>query len=73
MRAVNHAYVILGWQENLAKDETPPEWMWALDEELEKWFDEVEEARREKYGLRDDDTIVPMMQNQMTAGRRRRG
>lgn len=74
MRAVNHAHVILGWQENLAKDETPPEWMWSLDDELEKWFDEVEEARREKYGVsRDhDDTIVPMMQNEMTRNRRRR-
>jgi hypothetical protein len=73
MRAVNHAHVILGWQENLAKDETPPEWMWALDDELETWFEEVEENRKEKYGLKDsDDTVVPMMQNQLTLGRNRR-
>lgn len=79
MRAVNHAHVILGWQENLSNDETPPEWMWALDDELEKWFEEVEETRKEKYGTggrsddaRSNDTVVPMMQNELTRNRRRR-
>jgi hypothetical protein len=75
MRAVNHAHVILSWQENLAKDETPPEWMWALDDELEKWFDDVEENRKEKYGINRDsgnDTVVPLMQNELTRNRRRR-
>jgi hypothetical protein len=75
MRAVNHAHIILSWLENLGKDEIPPEWMWALDDELEKWFDGVEEARNEKYGINDsrsNDTVVPMMQNELTRSRRRR-
>jgi hypothetical protein len=74
MRAVNHAHVILAWQENLSKDEIPPEWMWALDDDLEKWFEEVEERREQKYGPRDTsgDTVVPLMQNELTRKRRRR-
>jgi hypothetical protein len=79
MRAVNHAQVILNWQENLSKDEIPPEWMWALDDDLEKWFDEVEETRQQKYGRGDrsddthaNDTVVPLMQNELTRNRRRR-
>jgi hypothetical protein len=74
MRAINHAHTVLGWQENLPKEETPPEWMWALDDELEEWFEQVEEARAEKYGRNDsrgsDDTIVPLVQNELTRRRR---
>jgi hypothetical protein len=32
----------------------PPEWMWPLDEELERHFDRVKDRRRNP-GLRDDD------------------
>jgi hypothetical protein len=75
MRAINHAHTILGWQENLPSEETPPEWMWSLDNELEEWFEQVEEARAEKYGRNnsrgnDDDTIVPLVQNELTRRRR---
>ena len=74
MRAISHAFVVLSWQENLPKDEMPPEWMWALEDPLEEWFEEVEAARAEKYGGRDNsrDTTVPMMSNSLAAGRKRR-
>jgi hypothetical protein len=74
MRAVNHAHVILSWQENLGEDEIPPEWMWPLDEELESWFDEVKESRRDRAGNRDNgrSSTVPLMQNELTRRRRRR-
>ena len=46
--------------------------MWHLDHELEKWFEDVEAKRKEKWGTgRDDDREdVPMMQNELTAGKR---
>ena len=75
MRAVNHAHVVLSWQENLTEDEIPPEWMWSLDDELETWFDDVKEARKEKWGGgrgRERDREVPMMQNELARNRRRR-
>jgi hypothetical protein len=73
LRAVNHAHVILGWQENLTNEEIPPEWMWSLDDELEEWFDEVGAARRERLGQpapsrRDEE--VPMMSNDLAAAKR---
>lgn len=70
--------MVLAWQENLVKDEIPPEWMWSLDDELEKWFDDVEEARRDRYesrrnGGRSRDQEAPqMMVNELARGRRRR-
>lgn len=63
--------MILSWQENLPEEETPPEWMWSLDHELVAWFEEVKEKRREKYGDPDDEReTVPMMGNELAAGRR---
>jgi hypothetical protein len=65
--------MILSWQENLPDDEMPPEWMWPLDHELVGWFDEVQRKRDERYGNHDgdsDDTVVPMMNNQLAAARR---
>src|SRR5262249_757835 len=49
VRAVNHAYTILAWQENLISDEIPPEWMWSLDDELEEWFEQVTEKRKARF------------------------
>lgn len=66
--------MILMWQENLGKDEVPPEWMWSLDDELESWFEDVEEAREAKFGgssTRNKDEVVPMMQNQLSKNRRK--
>ena len=50
MFVLGHALNILSWQENLAKDEMPPHWMWHLDHELELWFDKVAKKRDAKYG-----------------------
>lgn len=46
--------------------------MWPFGEELEIWFEGVEEQRKEKYGSGSDsgDTEVPMMENELTRGRR---
>lgn len=54
----------------------PPEWMWALDDPIEEWFDEVEATRNDKYGRSNEsssrhDTTVPMMSNALAKGRKR--
>lgn len=69
--AIEHAHRILDWHENLPGDEIPPSWMWAFEEELEIWFDEVEAKRKEKYGdSSSKDESVPMMNNELSKGRR---
>jgi len=52
--AIHHAIRIRGVEENLAPDERPPRWMWRFDEPLQAWFEEVERARRDKFGLGGD-------------------
>lgn len=47
MQAISHAEMILGWYENLPKHEVPPEWMWPFPDELESWFERIEEERKE--------------------------
>lgn len=74
--AVSHATHVLRWFDDLEPDEVPPEWMWPFPKELELWFDEVKELRREKYGISDDSSgrDAPgerMGQNELTAGIRR--
>lgn len=73
MLAVSQAHRILDWLDNLPRDETPPEWMWAFEDELESWFEEVEAARERKYGggREDADEEVPMMSNELAAAARR--
>jgi hypothetical protein len=66
---VTHAQTILSWQEHLTKEDQPPEWMWALDDELEEWFSELEVKRENRYGGGNDYT-PPMMTNQLAKGRR---
>lgn len=45
--------------------------MWALDDELDQWFEEVRMMRQQKAeGGGDDDP--PMVQNALTKGLRRR-
>ena len=66
--AISHANRILEWHENLPSDEVPPEWMWPYDRQLKKWFDEVDEERRNRYGTgssQDDLVEVPMVQNEL--------
>jgi hypothetical protein len=53
--ALQHAVTVLSWMRNLGKDELPPQWMWPFHDELDKWFEEVEIARKAKYGISDDD------------------
>jgi hypothetical protein len=71
--AIEHAHRILDWQDNLSSDEIPPSWMWIFEEELEIWFQEVEEKRKEKYGgggSDSSDTTVPMMSNELAKERK---
>lgn len=57
----------------------PPEWMWPFDNDLDQWFAEVEEKRKERYGRGggdDDDTDdkdKPMMTNELARRRKGRG
>lgn len=68
---------MLTWQENLGPDEMPPVWMWPIDDELKAWFEEVERARKEKYGGGSDSSSSDdspdggsMTQNEFAKGRR---
>lgn len=71
LRVIAHANRILDWQENLQSDEVPPAWMWAVDHELEIWFENVEQKREEKYGSNSSaDETAPMMSNQLARDRR---
>ena len=73
-KAVEHASAILHWQENLTRDEMPPEWMWSVDHELEIWFERVQEERDERYGRDDRDrSDAPMMRNELAEEMRKRG
>lgn len=53
--AISHAFLILSWHENLVKEEIPPRWMWAHDDELKYHWEKVEAKRKEKYGGNDSD------------------
>lgn len=73
MYAIEHAHRICDWQENMVSEEIPPKWMWCFEEELEIWFEEVDQQRKARFGGGESrgDENVPMMQNEMTKGRRR--
>lgn len=43
--AIEHGLVILGWHENLQKEEIPPEYLWEDVEGLEMWWASVEDKR----------------------------
>lgn len=47
--------------------------MWPFDDELEVWFDDVEQERNRKFGRQgnDDDDEVPMMSNELARGARK--
>lgn len=57
--------------ENLMTEERPPSWMWPFEDELDVWFANVEEERKNKYGGDDSDTDnnEPLMQNELAKGR----
>ena len=54
--AIDHAMGILDWQSNLPSEDQPPRWMWAFDDELSTWFDEVRRKQKERYGGKDSDS-----------------
>lgn len=66
--AIQHAYRVLSWQENLTEDEMPPVYMWPFEEALELHFERVDRARKDKYGSGsgdEDDGGTPMMSNEL--------
>lgn len=72
--AIEHAYKILSWHENMVnKEDIPPEWMWSLDWELEVWFLELQRKREAAGTPAGGGAVVedaPMMQNELAAGLR---
>lgn len=70
--ALSHASTILHWQKNLTSEEMPPQWMWPFGDELEEWFEAVEEKRKEPSdggSSAAEDEGVPMMQNALARER----
>lgn len=68
--AIRHANRIIDWHENFSEDELPPVWMWAFDEELDAWFEQVKADRDAKLtGPRDDAEEVPLLHNEYARGR----
>lgn len=68
--AVSHGLAIINWQENLPKEEIPPEWMWCFDDELEQWFENVKAEREKKYNTGNSKTDYDkpgFMQNEFAA------
>lgn len=65
--AVDQAYRIISWLDNLVAKEVPPMWMWPFDRKITEWFDAV---KRERDG--DSSADEPeMMQNEFARGRGR--
>lgn len=65
--ALDQAFKILSWYENLSADEIPPQWMWTLDHELEDWFFEVDLHRQGKFTDGEDNRDqVDMMSNEFS-------
>jgi hypothetical protein len=73
--AIEQANRVLDWLENLTKDEIPPEWMWPFEDDLEQWFANVEEQRKQRFGGGGDSSSDapsgPMMKNEYAQGRGR--
>jgi hypothetical protein len=71
--AIAHANRVIDWQENLTSEEMPPQWMWPFEDDLEIWFEDVEQKRKERFGggSSSGDTDVPLMKNELSEGRGR--
>lgn len=65
--AIDHAQRILDWQENLASEDMPPQWMWPLDHELIAWFDDVRRRHEARHGAPRDE--VDMTSNDLAPRR----
>lgn len=70
MAAFSHAGMILGWQEHLSSDEMPPRWMWELEEDLQRHFEELADARRSGRDFTPE-SAGSMMKNAYAEGRGR--
>lgn len=60
--------MILGWFENLPKDEIPPRNIWWSGDLLDTWFEDVERRRNKKSGKKstyDEAEEAPSMGNQL--------
>ena len=69
--AIEQASRILDWHEHLTEEETPPEWMCPLEEELVIWFERVKEDREARHGggsSSDDGPKGPMDRNEWAEG-----
>jgi hypothetical protein len=64
--AIEHANLIASWQENLMTEDMPPRWMWHLDWELERWFEELERSKKSGSNF-DEDISGPVMENELSA------
>jgi hypothetical protein len=72
--AVNVGLQVLSWFENLPKNEQPPRHIWWSDDLLSEWFENVEEERAARSSGKkrtswDTGEDVPLMQNELTAGK----
>lgn len=64
---------VIGWEANLDTDEMPPEWMWPFPDDLELWFEDVKQARKERFsGGQDDNDDDDMVENELAPRRARR-
>ena len=70
VRAIEHASQVIDWQENFTEEDMPPQWMWPFVEELEIWFEEVDNRRKEGRPSSGGDETVPMMSNELARDRR---
>lgn len=55
MAAIDHADMILSLQEDLSSKEMPPEWMWPLSWEMNRWLARIAAERRKRFNIPDDD------------------
>lgn len=68
--AMAHASLIMSWQEHLPEPDQPPRWMWAVDDELDRWFEELRDRRGSPRSRRDDFDDESMTSNEFAIGRR---
>lgn len=65
MNVINHALLIISWQENLPSEEIPKYWMWHLDWEIEEWFKKVKIERDIKYGTQTAEVDDSSVRNEL--------
>jgi hypothetical protein len=58
---------VLSWMEHLSTEELPPQWMWPFDDEIERHFERVRDARAHGTSMDEDDG--PMLRNEYARNR----